>query len=148
MLSYTFAVVTARALPSSSHNHHLALISPVDTTIAQWDGQTCAVSNLQLVSRAHTNETVTRGFPLPSPWPLPPIWRNAAGRGLFWRASVLYIPSRPKKRDFKVQIVEVDSSLFAVAALKQDPTFDSDRTNAGATNLLFPVFPSYFVLAS
>jgi hypothetical protein len=40
------------------------------------------------------------------------------------------------------------ASLFAIAALKGDPTFDSDPTNAGATNLLYPASPWYCALAS
>lgn len=114
-------------------------MSPVDTTIAHWDGRTdrqtdrIALFPSHISSCAHENETAIRRLPIPFLCPNPSLFQyNAAGQraACEGQCSVHAVAAAEKRLqgpNCPGQFLQVP-----VAALKQDPTLDLDPTNAGA----------------
>lgn len=119
-------------------------LSPVDTTIAHWDGRTDRQTELfcsRLTSHLpHTNMRLSSaGSRFLSVVPNPSLFQyNAAGQkaACEGQCSVHAVAAAGKRLqgpNCPRQFLQVP-----IAALKQDPTLDLDPTNAGAIKHLSP----------
>lgn len=133
MLTYTYAVATARALLAFIHCHQVALISS-DGHNNRTVGRTDSCCSHLTACLAHRNMRLSSAgshILRHSPFLLQ---RNAAVRGLLARASVLYTPPRLEETQLHSTSCWSWFLQFPIAAMKQDPTVDSDPTNACAIN--------------